>query len=466
MKIIITLLVGVAPFFYSLAGALAEGDPAHVAGTFVVPDRKIIAGAWQESVLDLKKSAEALLEENDKLTLENQQLYAKLAELQKSIETVKGENQALKSEPSRLSKLIEIENSKQKVFQKQAKDLEKSTAPLEKEKAALEKKLALLEQKGAPLEESLKTLTARQMNLDVDLKLKKGSPSLQAIEKIQAEIDTLNSLVAQAESSRAAMKEAVDNALKESSSPQIVAGIRADTEALRNELAKLKKEHASVLGEIKNLEEGSRGLQQSNVNLFSKKLAEKAGLEEESKRLGSQILRMRQRVADPLSVSPGVERADLDKMISGLETENHELEQRIFDLNEAVLVVKRENTMIEALLNVQNSITPGSAVSRLREGFADSRTVAEAMGYAYATQGMYAQAIEQYEDALKQGGSKKDIYFNLGYVYFKMGNIEEAMRAYKNVLKIDPYDYEAKRNIAKLRDEVSAIKNRIRKTED
>ena len=77
------------------------------------------------------------------------------------------------------------------------------------------------------------------------------------------------------------------------------------------------------------------------------------------------------------------------------------------------------------------------------------------LAYALASQGMYDEAVLKYKEALKQGGDKKNIYFNLGSVYFKMGNINEAIKSYKNVLNIDPRDEEAKRNIEKLREEKS-----------
>ena len=79
----------------------------------------------------------------------------------------------------------------------------------------------------------------------------------------------------------------------------------------------------------------------------------------------------------------------------------------------------------------------------------------EAMAYAYASQGMYEEAVEKYQQALKEGvPDKHNVYFNLGYVYYQMNNIPEAINNYKNALKANPSDEEAKRNILKLKREL------------
>ena len=58
-------------------------------------------------------------------------------------------------------------------------------------------------------------------------------------------------------------------------------------------------------------------------------------------------------------------------------------------------------------------------------------------------QGNSADAIKEYEEALKYDPSDTNTLFNMGTVYLKINKPEDAARAFESVVKIDTKDTEA-----------------------
>ena len=58
-------------------------------------------------------------------------------------------------------------------------------------------------------------------------------------------------------------------------------------------------------------------------------------------------------------------------------------------------------------------------------------------------QGNSADAIKEYEEALKYDPSDTNTLFNMGTVYLKINKPEDAARAFESVVKIDTNDTEA-----------------------
>lgn len=61
-------------------------------------------------------------------------------------------------------------------------------------------------------------------------------------------------------------------------------------------------------------------------------------------------------------------------------------------------------------------------------------------GNLHYQNGRYEQAIDLYQQVLKQGYSGKNLFYNLGNAYFKTGRLGYAILNYERALKIDPND--------------------------
>lgn len=59
----------------------------------------------------------------------------------------------------------------------------------------------------------------------------------------------------------------------------------------------------------------------------------------------------------------------------------------------------------------------------------------------------FSQAEERYLHALKEGGSSTALFYNLGNVYYRQGNLGMAIVSYERALKLDPTNSDAKANL-------------------
>ena len=62
------------------------------------------------------------------------------------------------------------------------------------------------------------------------------------------------------------------------------------------------------------------------------------------------------------------------------------------------------------------------------------------------SEGQYQQAVEQYEELLKQGVSA-DVYYNLGNAYYRIDDITHAILNYERALRLSPADDDVKFNL-------------------
>lgn len=69
------------------------------------------------------------------------------------------------------------------------------------------------------------------------------------------------------------------------------------------------------------------------------------------------------------------------------------------------------------------------------------------LGNKYYQDGLYEQAIEEYQKIISQGFEASALYFNLGNTYFKTGRIGMAIFSYEKGLKIDPGDDDISYNL-------------------
>ncbi len=397
----------------------------------VFADTKAVLWVWQDSIGELRKGAQALIEAYDKLTSENDLLFTELANIQKSIEEAKQENQRLIHEPARIGTLINEETAKEKPLAKSIKEIEVKIQAMTKDNQKLQEKLLRLSGKLKPWEDQMAALNAKRTELEIELKLQESDPSGFTTQPLIAEIEGLKAQMLASEQREQELK----SALKEASEQFKPSA----------EMVKLNNERKSVLAAIEDLKKKNAAMEKTNATAEASQLKQKADLEGAVKETQAEIDRLKQ-TASGEDAAPAVDQGkSLYEKMQALEKENHDLESRIFDLSQAIDVIQKDSAMIEALLRAgkDNEMPEMSPFDN----------IAEAIAYAYAYHGMYEEAIAKYDQALKQGGDKRNIYFNLGYIYAQMGNVDEAMKCYKSVLKIDPHDYEAKRNIAKLRED-------------
>ncbi|MDO4461015.1 MAG: tetratricopeptide repeat protein [Bacteroidia bacterium] len=59
---------------------------------------------------------------------------------------------------------------------------------------------------------------------------------------------------------------------------------------------------------------------------------------------------------------------------------------------------------------------------------------------SYAQNGLNAQAIDTYEYIISQGYTNSSVYYNLGYVYYKQGNLGRAILNMERAKKLNPND--------------------------
>lgn len=413
-------------------------------------DPQVAVRAWEESIMDLRKGAEALLKANDRLSSENSLLFTEITNIQKSIEESKQENQQLAGEPGRLNKLMEDQAGQSKSLAKDIKDFEKKVQSLTKGHKALQEKLNRWAERQKPWETQMSNLNTKKTELEVELKLQESAPS-EKMEPVKAEISALQASLLESQKKEQDIKSAIDEALAQHASAfRKTRQPNDERRGLVLELSKLKNEHKNTLAEIEKLKTENLNIEKTNTSASATPVAQKSDLERQLQSTQDELEQLKQFMAGQ---GPAHDKEkELHGTLQTLEKESNDLENRIFDLTQAIKVLKKENAMVEALLHLEKDAETSKA--------SPFENIEEAIAYAYAYHGMYEEAIQKYEEALKQGANKRNVYFNLGYVYTQMGNMEEAMRHYKNVLKIDPSDSEARRNIAKLREEISKIKRK------
>ncbi|MBI4437286.1 MAG: tetratricopeptide repeat protein [Candidatus Omnitrophica bacterium] len=70
-------------------------------------------------------------------------------------------------------------------------------------------------------------------------------------------------------------------------------------------------------------------------------------------------------------------------------------------------------------------------------------------GNAFYTQNDFRKALEIYQEALLQAEdlSKAKVHYNLGNTYYHLGQLENALREFKEALRLNPNDENSKYNL-------------------
>lgn len=79
------------------------------------------------------------------------------------------------------------------------------------------------------------------------------------------------------------------------------------------------------------------------------------------------------------------------------------------------------------------------AALKIKDDFADPH---KRLGYTYLKLGNFNKALEEYQTAVKYEPNSFEIHFNLGNVYLNMTRVKEAIQEFQLAAKLDPYDAE------------------------
>jgi len=404
------------------------------------------SNAWEESILNLRDSAETLIQDHDKLITESEALKKKLFGLSDSIKETDEQKKRLILEPERLTKLIQESEVNNNSLQSQIKALEKELVNLEKSNASLKKELTRLDTQLNPRNQEIDRFRQKKVDIDLELELLAKVIDTPQIQELKKDIESVKESVSNQQQKEQELKETLEEEQKKYT-------------VLLDDIQLLKKENQKLSSDLTQAQRATRVFsddaahlkkQSPDEQLFGRKLLEKKNLEENIARLEAKMEQLQKLSQNPVEAMSNMEESEKEfvQRLNELKDKNQNLSENVAQLRIAASELKRENAMMNALLDVQKT------QKIARDAGVDFGTP-EAMAYAYASQGMYEEAIEKYQQAIEEGvPHKHNIYFNLGYVYYQMSNIPEAINSYKNALKADPSDEEAKRNILKLKQEL------------
>ena len=77
---------------------------------------------------------------------------------------------------------------------------------------------------------------------------------------------------------------------------------------------------------------------------------------------------------------------------------------------------------------------------------ADPQETFQAANQAY-DQKDYPAAVEKYQSLLQKGDASAAVYYNLGNVYFRLGDLGQSIWCYRKGLKLSPADQDIKENL-------------------
>ncbi len=478
---------------------------------FVHAQESLSQEAWSENLSKLMDSVEKLISENERITNENtklvdqvNELTRKVGEVPKNAPAPTGQPQDVQqnidtsapplaglsvnpeqapgfgstsltipsNHPERKSRdrpgtveWVDEEGSSSHVLKDDVSYLSDQIAAAEKDISSLKEKLA---NAGTPVDARpadfqgtlLNELKARKEELTLDLNLKKesqenhGKELEQEIQDLQKQRDDV-------------LKQKIETAqqIKKLSKKSSVKGedqrvkLSEDIRCLEKELSRLQIEKKLTSN---NMTQKERVEQESFSDLVEKKMDRQALLDHNEK-LQQDIAELQQdRTLENISLkSLPEEDQTLRDQVHELGQKNDLLAKELTDLNFQVSMLEKEITLADSMMpsggdpQMSDADNADRKAGQVLAKDLEGHTVAEMMAYSYASQKMYPQAVEKYLEAIDKGGNKKDIYFNLGTLYYRMGNLSKAVESFENVLEIDPKDGDASSNLKQLKEKIS-----------
>ena len=277
------------------------------------------------------------------------------------------------------------------------------------------------------------------------------------------EVKDLRDKIAQYDTDIAEINRAIDESIaRNTKTMQEIKNLKNRNKQIERELAQVEREKITYNRQLARLEKQQGTTGRSTEAQRAQKIAEKKHLQSQEDELVRQIHQTQQLIETRAGQQPDT-LASLSKELAQVRQDNSLLQDKVADLDQTTQGLQRENVMVAALLDVQKDMQarPPAATVRVQpEGAPQTSNTMEAMGYALAQQGRYQEAIDYYQKALKHRGNKKDIYFNIGFIYYKMGNLRQAIRYYTYALRADPRNEEIKYTIELLKEELALSKRR------
>ncbi len=130
-----------------------------------------------------------------------------------------------------------------------------------------------------------------------------------------------------------------------------------------------------------------------------------------------------------------------------------------FLTNSPVYADQTDTNIQEGLSQFQEGLFP-EAVKNFEEarlGRPEDPRIDYNLGSSYYKQGKFQEALQDYSHAALEDSApnlKKNSLYNSGNALFKMGKLKEAEAVYKNVLTLDPSDMDAKFNLEFVREQL------------
>src|SRR5688572_3931797 len=102
-------------------------------------------------------------------------------------------------------------------------------------------------------------------------------------------------------------------------------------------------------------------------------------------------------------------------------------------------------------------VNTASAQARFNKDNASNETYSEskrlyAEGVKYALAGLYSQAAQLFQQAVKLDPKFADAHFALGHAYYDMGRWKQAIESFKRAVDLNPHDVEAQDRLSYARD--------------
>lgn len=396
----------------------------------------------EEGIKELKASAQKLSAEHDQLTSENMFLRSSIVDLEHAVENAKTANAELSKQPVEAKKAIEAENAKVNSFKKPLLDVQKNIDSLSGKKTELLSKDQRLSERLKPLEAQKGDLTKQKSDLAAALDQLKGNTQTQR-DTLAKDISDLRGRYSEIENKRQeALKAVAAQGHSQGGTSPAIEKLSKENKSLMSEIEKIQKAHTTATA--KSSHEGS------NVEMELAKIkSQTAVLQNQNGDLTNHLTQLKEKAAQNSAPS------ESQNQIEALKQGNNALKVQEGDLKNSLASLKRDNAIIDDLLTAKKT---SSAEHLLVKAPDNSPQALESMAYAYASSGDYSAAVQYYQKTLQKSTKKKNIYFNLGYLYFQMGNIPEAIESYKHVLRIDPSDREAKSNVQALQQGTQSLR--------
>jgi len=312
------------------------------------------SNVWQESIYDLKRSTQVLIDENKTLTDEKDRLTEEAISLQEQIQQTKKDNARLLQEPARLNPLIGARQVKIGALSKESEGLRHEIILTEQSKNSLIQEISSLRERLKPWADQRTGLLERKTTLDLDVKTGVSS-SEKEIEAVKVSLEDLKKQL----DDRTIRKTEINNSINQ---------FRQDFGNLGKEIQQLKEQNKILASELsrkqKAIKRDNRAItalrnagesDEFGDQRFTEMTKHKAELETENKRMEGEIEKMRGDLeAKKISLeSQDADREKLRQEVTDYIVNNKMLQAKITDFTNVIEMIKKENAMIEALLNAQ-----------------------------------------------------------------------------------------------------------------